>query len=168
MILNSLCSIKQDLKPKILHSQVLYVKKNLQPNQVRNNEAEPEPSVRPSVRHWLTDQLPHLLCAAPVRPFIQNPTSLLPPSPPTPNPQQPTAPPKSPGGSTCLGLSRSPANSSHRSPWLTPSEAAPHGPPRGRRQHGPLQLHPHGLDPHGAGHQDRQGYGRFGIPPSSS
>lgn len=46
----------------------------------------------------------------------------------------------------------------------SPTEAAPHGSSRGRRQHGPLQLHPHGPDPHSAGHQDRQGYGRFGNP----
>lgn len=44
-----------------------------------------------------------------------------------------------------------------------PAETAPHGSPRGWRQHGPLQLHTHGLDPHGARHQDRQNIRRFGV-----
>lgn len=46
----------------------------------------------------------------------------------------------------------------------SPAETAPYGSACGRWQHGPLQLHSHGLDPHSAGHQDRQGYGRFGNP----
>lgn len=49
----------------------------------------------------------------------------------------------------------------------SPTETAPYGSACGRWQHSPLQLHSHGLDPHSTGHQDRQGYGRFGIPLTS-
>lgn len=108
--------------------------------------------------HRQTDKLLHMLCAAPLSPFIQSPRLLF--------LLQLYCPPLSPGGSTYLGL-RSLSNFLTAQPWLTFSETAPHGPARGRWQHGPLQLHPHGLDPHSAGHQDRQGYGRFGISPSS-
>lgn len=102
-----------------------------------------------------------MLCTA------SSPT-FTPPVTPTPIPSQPqTAPPPplplSPGGS-----------SYHFNPAFfvifslftlidSPTETAPYGSARGRRQHGPLQLHPHGFDPHSTGHQDRQGCGRFGI-----
>lgn len=45
----------------------------------------------------------------------------------------------------------------------SPTETAPYGSACGRWQHGSLQLHSHGLDTHSTGHQDCQGYGRFGI-----
>lgn len=65
--------------------------------------------------------------------------------------------PFSPGGSTCTPPS--PQCSYCLTGFL--AEIAPYGSARGWWQHGPLQLHSHGLDPHSAGHKDCQGYGQF-------
>lgn len=48
------------------------------------------------------------------------------------------------------------------SDWL-PAETPANGFAGCRWQHSALQFHPHGLNPHCSGHQDRQGWGRFGI-----
>lgn len=48
------------------------------------------------------------------------------------------------------------------SDWLS-AETPANGFTSRRWQHSALQLHPHGLNPHCSGHQDRQGWGRFGI-----
>lgn len=99
-----------------------------------------------------SSSLLHMLCTAPSTSFMQTTHLSLSPSPHCPPPHHLEVP-----HSWCSTIF-----------WLltlndSPTEAAPHGPPCGRRQHGPLQLHSHGLDSHGTWHQDRQGCGRFGI-----
>lgn len=110
-----------------------------------------------SLSHFLqadrqSSSLLHMLCTAPSTSFIQTPISPCSPSPDCPPPHHLEVP-----HSWCSTIF-----------WLltlndSPTEAAPHGPSCSRRQHSPLQLHSHGLDSHGTWHQDRQGYGRFGI-----